>query len=129
MYGLWLSPRVVITILAIFVLIAIIKWGLDSLGWLVSGKRAQKLDEEREKKRLENMKVTHPVAQIVSDVTSPDGYIDGLIERGELREAQAHVREMRQIAVEMKDGDSLRNYDAYEKRIRQLQSKSKEGER
>jgi len=127
--GLYISPRVVIAILAIFVLVAIIKWGLDSLGWLVSGRRAQKLDEERERKKLENMKVTHPVAQIVSDVTSPDGYIDGLIERGKLREAEAHVMEMRQIAMEMKDQDSLRNYDAYEKRIRQLQSKAKAGER
>ena len=101
----------------VLVVIAFLRWGLDSLNWSISGKKQFISDEEKFRSSTKDRKVTHPVMEPVGQVSERDTFIEDLIAEGRYREARTHIREMKQVAHEMKNFPAVRNYEAYERKI------------
>jgi hypothetical protein len=115
--GVGILRLAVYVFILVIILAALIKWGFDSLGWAVSGRKKFKADEDKFRKNFSKQKVTYPVADSGNQVIEADTFIDDLIAGGKYRDARTHIREMKLVAGEMGNFDAVRNYEAYERKI------------
>jgi len=124
MYGFYGAARLVIIIVAVIIMIiALARWGADSLHYVFKGRKERNADEEKFRREFDNMQVTYPVAGVNVAVLEEDTFIDDLIAEGKFGEARAHVREMKLVAGEVGNRDAVRNYEAYERRITEREIK------
>ncbi len=124
--GLLTIIGVIIFVLLVF---GFIRWIVDSVNYQLVEKRQVKNDEARFEQRFAMQQITFPTREKQLEIVHVDTFIEELIASGELGKARDHLREMKEVAREMKDLEAIRNYEAYENLISQLRLQAEHSSR